>query len=340
MRKNTFLLSSIVAGVFAVALFASGASAQEDPLPSWNDGPNKQAILEFVAAVTEEGGPDYVEPGARIATFDNDGTLWTEHPIYTQLAFALDQVRAMAPDHPEWKDVEPFKSILAEDMKGVAASGKKGLTEILAVTHAGMSTAEFESTVTDWFATAKHPRFDRPYTELAYQPMLDVLNYLRANGFKTFIVSGGGIEFMRPMTDDVYGIPAEQVVGSSIRTKFEMQDGKPVIMRLAEVNFIDDKDGKPIGINQYIGKRPIASFGNSGGDREMLEWTGAGDGKRLMMLVFHDDAKREYAYGPADGQPDTHIGAFPQSLMDEANARANWHVISMKDDWKQIFPSE
>ncbi len=340
MRKYTFLLSSVVTGVFGAVLFVTGASAQEDPLPSWNDGPNKQAIVEFVAAVTEEGGPDYVEPGARIATFDNDGTLWTEHPMYTQLAFALDQVRAMAPDHPEWKDEEPFKSILAEDMKGVAASGAKGLTDIVAATHAGMSTADFESTVTNWFSTAKHPRFDRPYTELAYQPMLDVLNYLRANGFKTFIVSGGGIEFMRPMTDEVYGIPAEQVVGSSIRTKFEMQDGKPVIMRLAEVNFIDDKDGKPIGINQYIGKRPIVSFGNSGGDREMLEWTSAGDGKRLMMLVFHDDAEREYAYGPADGLPDTHFGAFPQSLMDEANARDNWHVISMKDDWNQIFPSE
>jgi len=334
LRPRNLLLSLAV--WIAGAVFAMSAFAQSDPLPSWNDGATKQAIVDFVAAVTKEGGPDYVAPARRIATFDNDGTLWVEHPMYTQLAFALDRIRALAPDHPEWKDTEPFKSVIAGDTKGVVASGKKGLEDILAVTHAGMSTADFEAIVTDWFAEAEHPRFKKPYTDLAYKPMLELLAYLRANGFKTFIVSGGGIEFMRPMTDRVYGIPSEQVIGSSIVTKFEMQDGKPVLMRLPKINFIDDKDGKPVGISQYIGKRPIAAFGNSGGDREMLEWTGAGDGKRLMMLVFHDDAEREYAYGPANGLPDTHFGAFPQSLMEEAGERG-WTVISMKNDWEEIF---
>jgi len=334
LRPRNLLLSLAV--WIAGAVFAMSAFAQSDPLPSWNDGATKQAIVDFVAAVTKEGGPDYVAPARRIATFDNDGTLWVEHPMYTQLAFALDRIRALAPDHPEWKDTEPFRSVIAGDTKGIVASGKKGLEDILAVTHAGMSTADFEAIVTDWFAEAEHPRFKKPYTDLAYKPMLELLAYLRANGFKTFIVSGGGIEFMRPMTDRVYGIPSEQVIGSSIVTKFEMQDGKPVLMRLPKINFIDDKDGKPVGISQYIGKRPIAAFGNSGGDREMLEWTGAGDGKRLMMLVFHDDAEREYAYGPANGLPDTHFGAFPQSLMEEAGERG-WTVISMKNDWEEIF---
>jgi phosphoglycolate phosphatase-like HAD superfamily hydrolase len=334
LRPRNLLLSLAV--WIAGAVFAMSAFAQSDPLPSWNDGATKQAIVDFVAAVTKEGGPDYVAPDRRIATFDNDGTLWVEHPMYTQLAFALDRIRALAPDHPEWKDTEPFRSVIAGDTKGIVASGKKGLEDILAVTHAGMSTADFEAIVTDWFAEAEHPRFKKPYTDLAYKPMLELLAYLRANGFKTFIVSGGGIEFMRPMTDRVYGIPSEQVIGSSIVTKFEMQDGKPVLMRLPKINFIDDKDGKPVGINQYIGKRPIAAFGNSGGDREMLEWTGAGDGKHLMMLVFHDDAEREYAYGPANGLPDTHFGAFPQSLMEEAGEKG-WTVISMKNDWEEIF---
>ncbi|MCG6971506.1 MAG: haloacid dehalogenase-like hydrolase [Desulfobacterales bacterium] len=323
--------------VFAVLLAAITAAAQADPLPSWNDGKTKSAIVEFVQKVTDKSSPQFVPAAERIATFDNDGTLWPEHPMYTQLAFALDRIKALAPQHPEWKTKQPFKAVLDNDLKALAAGGEKGMVELVMASHAGMSTAEFEKIVTDWFKTAKHPRFKRRYTELAYQPMLELLAYLRANGFKTFIVSGGGIEFMRPMTEKVYGIPPEQVVGSAIKTKYEIRNGKPVLMRLPKIDFIDDKAGKPVGINTFIGRRPIAAFGNSGGDREMLEWTGAGSGARLMMLVFHDDAKREYAYGPANGLPDTKFGTFPQSLMDEAKQKG-WAVISMKKDWKVIFP--
>jgi hypothetical protein len=256
--------------------------------------------------------------------------------MYTQLAFALDRIKALAPGHPEWKTKQPFKAVLDNDLEALAAAGEKGLVELIMASHAGMSTAEFEKIVTDWFEVSKHPRFKRPYTELAYQPMLELLEYLRANGFKTYIVSGGGVEFMRPMTEAVYGVPPEQVIGSSIKTKFEMKDDKPVLMRLPEIDFIDDKAGKPVGINKFIGRRPVAAFGNSAGDREMLEWTGAGGGARLMMLVFHDDAEREYAYGPASGLPDTKFGTFPQSLMDEADDKG-WIVISMKKDWSRIF---
>jgi phosphoserine phosphatase len=324
----------------ALALaWAASAPAQSDPLPSWNDGPTKQAILEFVQKTTDKSGPDYVPPAERIATFDNDGTLWPSHPMYTQLAFALDRIKALAPQHPEWKDKQPFKAVLDNDMKALAAAGEKGVVELVMASHAGMTTAEFEQIVTDWFKTAKHPRFKRPYTELAYQPMVELLEYLRANGFKTYIVSGGGIEFMRPMTESVYGVPPEQVIGSSIETKYEIKGGKPVLMRLPKIHFIDDKAGKPVGINMFIGRRPVAAFGNSDGDRQMLEWTGAGDGARLMMLVLHDDAKREYAYGPANGLPDTKFGHFSQSLMDEAK-KNGWVVISMKDDWKRIFAFE
>jgi len=325
--------------VFAVLLAAISAAAQTDPLPSWNDGPTRQAIVEFVQKVTDKSSLDFVPQPERIATFDNDGTLWVEHPMYTQLAFALDRIKALAPKHPEWKTKQPFKAVLDNDHKALAAAGEKGLVELLMASHAGMSTAEFEKIVTDWFKTAKHPRFKRPYTELAYQPMLEILRFLRANGFKTYIVSGGGIEFMRPMTEAVYGIPPEQVIGSSIETKYEMKDGKPALMRLPKVHFIDDKAGKPVGINMFIGRRPVAAFGNSAGDREMLEWTGADSGARLMMLVFHDDAEREYAYGPANGLPDTKFGAFPQSLMDEA-IQKGWVVISMKNDWKTIFSNK
>ncbi|MGD8590302.1 MAG: HAD family hydrolase [Chromatiales bacterium] len=310
--------------------------AGTDPLPSWNDGPVKQEVIEFVHATTDKSSPTFVPPAERIATFDNDGTLWPSHPIYTQLAFALDRVKALAPQHPEWKTQQPFKAVLDNDMKALAAAGEKGLIELVMASHAGMSTTEFEAIVSDWFKTARHPRFERPYTELAYQPMLELLAYLRANGFKTYIVSGGGIEFMRPMTEAVYGVPPEQVIGSSIETQYELKDGKPVLMRLPKVHFIDDKAGKPVGINEFIGRRPVAAFGNSAGDREMLEWTGAGSGARLMMLVFHDDAEREYAYGPANGLADTKFGAFPQSLMDEANKKG-WIVISMKKEWKTIF---
>ena len=319
--------------VVAVGFATTVASAQ-DPLPSWNDGPAKTAIVEFVGKTTKEGSADFVKPEERIATFDNDGTLWVEQPLYSQLLFALDRVKTLAPQHPEWKDKEPFASLLKGDVKAALAGGDHAVIEIVMATHAGMSTADFEQIVKDWLATAKHPRFKRPYVEMVYQPMVELLAYLRANGFKTFIVSGGGVEFMRPWTEKAYRVPPEQVVGSSIKTKYEWRDGKPVLMRLPEVNFIDDKTGKPVGINSHIGRRPIAAFGNSDGDQQMLEWTQAGGGARLMMLVHHDDAKREYAYGP-----ESKIGTFSDSLMAEAK-KDGWTVISMKNDWKVIFPFE
>ena len=278
-------------------LRSNSALAQADPLPSWNDGATKSSITNFVARVTTQGGPDFVPPDQRIATFDNDGTLWIEQPMYVQFAFILDRVKALAPQNPDWKTKQPFKAVLDGDMKALAASGEKGLVELMAVTHAGMTVDEFAKIVTEWLATARHPRFKRPYTELVYQPMLEVLAYLRANGFKTFIVSGGGIEFMRPWTEKVYGIPPEQVVGSSIKTKFEMRDGRPMLFRLPQINFIDDKTGKPVGINEHIGRRPIAAFGNSDGDLQMLQWTTmSGSGARLGLIVHHTDAEREYAY--------------------------------------------
>jgi phosphoserine phosphatase len=325
--------------VAAMVAIASVAIAETDPLPSWNDGATKAAIIAFVDVTTDKSSPHFVPPAERIATFDNDGTLLPSHPMYTQLAFALDRIKAMAPQHPDWKDKQPFKAVLDNDMETLAAGGEKGMVELVMASHAGMSTAEFGEIVKDWFKTAKHPRFKRPYTELAYQPMVELLEYLRANDFKTFIASAGGIEFMRSVSETMYGIPPEQVVGSSIKIKYEMQDGKPVLMRQSEIDFIDNKASKPVGINEHIGRRPLAAFGNSDGDREMLEWTGAGDGPRLKMLVFHDDADREYAYGPANGLPDTPFGTFPQSLMDEAKQKG-WVVISMKDDWKQIFAPE
>jgi len=339
MRTHPRSFSAFLLAVIAGLVFCTAALAETDSLPSWNDGPSKQAILEFVQATTDESRPTFIPPAGRIATFDNDGTLWPSHPMYTQLAFALDRIRELAPQHPEWKDKQPFKAVLDNDLKALAAGGEKGLVELIMTSHAGMSTAEFEAIVTDWFKTAVHPRFKKPYTELAYQPMLELLAYLRANGFKTYIVSGGGIEFMRPMTEQVYGIPPEQVIGSSIETKYEIKDGKPVLMRLPKVHFVDDKAGKPVGINEFIGRRPVAAFGNSDGDRQMLEWTDAGDGARLMMLVLHDDAGREYAYGPTNGLPDTRFGAFSQATMDEAGKKG-WVVISMKEDWKRIFGFE
>jgi hypothetical protein len=321
-------------GAAAVAAFATLAQAQTDPLPSWNDGAAKTAIVEFVEAVTAEGAPGFVPEPERTATFDNDGTLWVEHPMYTQLAFALDRVKAMAPDHPEWKTTQPFQAVLEGDLKALAASGEKGLVQIVATTHAGMSTAEFETIVNDWMATARDPRFGKPYTELVYQPMLELLDYLRANGFKTFIVSGGGIEFMRPWTEEVYGIPPEQVVGSSIKTEFRLVDGKPVLMRLPEVNFVDDHAGKPVGINSHIGRRPIAAFGNSDGDFEMLQWTTTGaEGPRLGMIVHHTDADREYAY-----DRDTEFGKLDRGL--DAAASEGWIVIDMARDWNRIFPGD
>jgi hypothetical protein len=299
-------------------------------LLSWNEGATKQSILDFVAAVTREGSPDFVPPAERIATFDNDGTLWVEHPMYTQLAFALDRVKTLAPQHPEWKDMQPFKAALEGDMKTLAGSGEHGLLELLMATHTGMTANEFQKIVVDWIATARHPRFNRLYTELAYLPMLELLAYLRANAFKTFIVSGGGIEFMRPWTERVYGVPPEQVVGSSIKTKFQMRDGRPELFRTAELNFIDDNVGKPVGINEYIGRRPIAAFGNSDGDLEMLQWTTIADGRRFGLIVHHTDAEREYAY-----DRDTSFGRLDKAL--DAAAINRWTVVDMKNDWKRIF---
>jgi hypothetical protein len=324
---------TVLVAVFGLA----GAQAQSDPLRSWNDGPAKQAILAFVKETTETSSPKYVEPADRIATFDQDGTLWTEHPLYAQGMFALARLGEMAPQHPEWKQKEPFKSVLANDQAAMGKFTEADWMQIVAVTHAGMSTEAFQGLVKDWLAKAKAPRFDRPYTDLIYQPMLEVMQYLRANGFRTYIVTGGGQEFVRIYSEKVYGVPPEQVVGSSIVTTYDNKSGKPVLMREPKVFFIDDGPGKAIGINLFIGKRPQAAFGNTAGDAQMLEWTQAGDGARLMMLVLHDDAKREYAYGPASGLPDTHVGTFSNELLIEATKNA-WVVISMKNDWKRIFP--
>jgi phosphoglycolate phosphatase-like HAD superfamily hydrolase len=324
----------VVSIVLMALVFAATVARAQDPLPSWNDGPAKQAIVQFVHDTTDKASPKFVPEDKRIATFDNDGTLWAEQPMYFQLIFALDRVKALAPKHPEWKTKEPFASLLKGDVKKALAGGEKAIAQIVMVTHAGMTTAEFEQIVKDWIATAKHPKTGRLFTEMVYQPMLELLAYLRANGFKTFIVSGGGIEFMRPWTERVYGIPPEQVVGSSVKTKYEMRNGTPVLVRLPKINFIDDKTGKPVGINSHIGRRPIAAFGNSDGDQQMLEWTQAGGGAPLMMLVHHDDAKREWAYGPK-----SKIGTFSDALMAEAK-KSGWIVISMKNDWKRIFPLE
>jgi phosphoserine phosphatase len=320
-------------GIAVILLVAVPAWAQNDPLPSWNDTAPKAAILAFVEKVTKEGSTDFVAEPERIAVFDNDGTLWVEHPMYTQLAFVLDRVKAEAASHPEWKDTQPFKAVLESDMKTLAALGEKGLVELLMTTHAGMTAEEFQTIVTDWISTARDPRFKKPYTELVYQPMLELLTYLRANGFKIFIVSGGGIEFMRPWTEKVYGVPPEQVVGSSIKTQFEMKDGAPTLMRLPQVNFIDDKAGKPVGINEHIGRRPIAAFGNSDGDLEMLQYTTLGDKPAFGLIVHHTDAEREYAY-----DRNTEFGRLDTAL--DAAAVNQWTVVDMKADWKQIFPEK
>ena len=306
-------------------------AAAQTPLASWNHQSARQAILDFVAAVTRAEGPRFVPPAERIAVFDNDGTLWCEQPMYVQLAFILDRVKALAPTHPEWKSRAPFNAALKGDFKAMAAGGEHALVELVMATHAGMTAEDFDRVVKEWLATARHPKTGRPYTEMVYQPMLELLAYLREHGFKVYIVSGGGVEFMRPWSERVYGIPPEQVIGSSIKTKYELREGKPSIVRLPELNFIDDKSGKPVGIQQYIGRRPIAAFGNSDGDFQMLEWTTSGSGARLGVLVHHDDAVREFAY-------DRHssIGRLDRGL-DEAPKR-NWLVVSMKEDWNQIFP--
>jgi len=329
-------LSFIALASLAFASLGLPLQAQ-DPLPSWNDGPAKKSIVDFVTKVTTTGSPDFVPVPERIATFDNDGTLWCEQPLPVQALFAFDRVKALAPRHPEWKTREPFASILKGDFKN-ALSSDHAILELFMATHSGMTTEEFEKIVQDWITSARDPKTGKLYTELVYQPMLEVLAYLRAHGFQTYIVSGGGIEFMRPWTESVYGIPPEQVIGSSIKTKFELRDGRPVLVRLPEVNFIDDKTDKPVGINQHIGRRPIAAFGNSVGDQQMLEYTQGGTGARFELLVLHDDAAREYAYGPALGLPDVKLGAFTQALYDQAR-KDGWTVVSMKKDWKTVFPT-
>lgn len=325
------ILSALATLPMLLALPALAQTAATDPLPSWNDTATKSAIVTFVERVTKQGSPDLVPSAERIAAFDNDGTLWAEQPIYFQLAFALDRVKALAPLHPEWKDKEPFASLLKGDLKGALAGGEAAIFEIITVTHSGMTTVEFEQIVRDWIATARHPVTGRPYTEMVYQPMLELLAYLRGNGFKTFIVSGGGIDFMRVFADRVYGVPPEQVVGSSGKLNFELRDGKPILMKLPELNFTDDKTGKPIGIQMHIGRQPIAAFGNSDGDLQMLEWVKGGGGVRFALLVHHTDAEREWAYDRTSS-----IGKLDRAL-DVAQAMG-WTVVDMKNDWKKIFP--
>jgi phosphoglycolate phosphatase-like HAD superfamily hydrolase len=295
--RTVFSRRALLAGLFSACLAGSALAQASDPLPSWNDGATKKSITDFVARVTAQGSPDFVPPELRIATFDNDGTLWCEQPFYFQLAFAIVRVKEMAPKHPEWKTKQPFKALLEHDMKALAASSEKGLLAVVEATHSGMTVEEFSKTVLDWTATAQHPRFKRPYTDLVYQPMLELMAYLRANDFKTFIVSGGGIEFMRPWTEKIYGIPPEQVVGSSGVTKFEIKpNGSASLLKLPKIEFIDDGPGKPVGINRFIGRYPIFAFGNSDGDLQMLQWTASHPGARFMGIVHHTDAEREYAY--------------------------------------------
>jgi len=338
MKKFKFVFSVI----FFVALISCQQKPKqiktilkEDPLPSWNEGATKQSIISFVNAVTDSESPDFVKPSDRIATFDNDGTLWAEKPVYSQFLFAIDRVRELEPEHPEWKTVQPFKAVLENNMEAIAGFGVHGMLEIVAATHTGMSTDDFEEIVSKWIEVARHPgpRFeDRLYTEMVYQPMLELIHYLKKNEFKVFIVSGGGIEFMRPWTERVYGIPPEQVVGSSVKVKFEFVDGKPVLMRLPDINFINDKDGKPVGINEHIGKRPIFAFGNSDGDREMLQFTQGNTGKTFMGLVHHTDAVREWAYDTI-----SQVGQLSNEVLREADSSA-WVVVDMKEDWNVIFP--
>jgi phosphoglycolate phosphatase-like HAD superfamily hydrolase len=337
ITRRDLIKTSAAAAVLGAVGGVSGA--EENPLPSWNKGPARDAILSFVKETTEKSSSKYVEPKDRVATFDQDGTLWTEHPLYTQAMFALHRLGTMAPQHPEWKETEPFKSVLSGDREAMSKFSENDWMEIVAVTHAGMGTEEFLALVKPWITTAKAPRFDRLYTDLVYQPMLEVMKYLREKDFRVYIVTGGGQEFVRVYSDQVYGVPPEQVVGSSIVTKYDISSGKPILMREPKPFFVDDGPGKAIGINMFIGKRPNAAFGNTAGDQQMLEWTQAGDGARLMMLVHHDDADREYAYGPGGGLPDTHVGTFSEALMTTAN-KNGWIVISMKNDWKRIFSFE
>jgi len=328
------IVAWLLLAIFGGSALNAGEPAKGEALSSWNDGPSKKAILEFVERVTREGGPDYVAPADRIATFDHDGTLWSEQPMYFQIMFAMDRVRAMAPKHPDWKTKQPFKAGLDRDIKALAALGETGFLRIMAVTHTGITAEDFTKIVADWITTARHPRFDRLYTELVYQPMLELLTFLRANGFKTFIISGGGIEFMRVFTERVYGIPPEQVVGSSGVLRYQMQpDYKPVLIKEGKVEFVDDGPGKPVGINRFIGKRPVFAFGNSDGDQQMLEWTAAGTGARFMGLVHHTDAEREWAYDRK-----SYVGRLDKAWGEAV--KRGWTVTNMKTEWKKIFPFE
>ena len=323
-----------MAFVGVVAFLAVGCATSEpttDPLPSWNDGPRKQAVLDFVAKVTREGGPDFVPGADRIAVFDNDGTLWSEQPFYNQMAFALDQVKLLVKEHPEWKEKLPFKAALEGDLKAIMSTGMKGVIELVLATHANQTADEFEATAKKWISSARHPRFKRPYTECVYQPMLELLAHLRSQGFKIFIVSGGGVDFMRPWTQKVYGIPPEQVIGSSMKTRYEEQNGKPILSILPEVDFVNDKAGKPVGIHRAIGKRPIMVFGNSDGDYEMLRYVTAGPGPRFGLIVHHTDAEREYAY-----DREAIFGQLDRALDDAK--QFGWWVVDMKKDWKRVFP--
>ena len=333
MRTVVLVVAVALGSITCAKGSAPPTTTTRDELPSWRDGATKRSIVEFVSRVTKEGGADHVPPPERIAVFDHDGTLWAEQPLYFQLLFALDRVRAMATEHPEWKTKEPFASLLRGDMEGALAGGEHAIMAIVAATHAGMTTEAFDAAVRDWLETAKHPTTGRPYTEMVYQPMLELLAYLRANGFKTYIVSGGGVEFLRAFAEKVYGIPPEQVVGSTGKQRFEQRDGGPVLVKLPEVDFVDDKEGKPVGIQKFIGRRPLAAFGNSDGDLAMLQWTAAGYGRRFCLYVHHDDAAREWAY-----DRESKIGRLDRGL-DEANAR-EWTVVSMKDDWTRVFPFE
>jgi len=322
-----FLLSITLSCTYSVGVNTKNV----DPLPSWNEGETKSAIIDYVNQVTKEGSDYFIPIADRIATFDNDGNLWSEQPAYFQLFFALDRVKALADEHPEWRSEQPFKAALEGNMEELLKYGEHGLLQIIMATHAGNTTEEFEKIVKDWMNTSNHPRFNKKYNELVYQPMLELLDYLRANDFKTFIVSGGGIDFMRPWTEEVYGIPPSQVVGSSIKTEYDYNNGKPVIRRLAEIDFIDDKAGKPVGIHKHIGKKPVFASGNSDGDLQMLQWTDSNKYKSFQLYLRHTDAEREWAY-----DRESHIGRLDKGL-DEANEKG-WTVIDMKKDWNTIYP--
>ena len=331
MLRHRLSISRIATAFALVASLSWSRASAAEPLPSWNDGATRDSIIDFVRSVTTENGPDFIPIPERIAVFDNDGTLWCEQPIYVQFAFAIDRVKALAPQRPEWKETEPFKSVLANDLVTALVDGEQAVARLIAATHTELTVDEFHDIVAEWLATARHPKFDRPYTELVYQPMLELLAYLREHGFKTYIVSGGGVDFMRVFTEQVYGIPPEQVIGSRGKLKFEERNGEPVLLKLPEIDLVDDGPGKPVGIQQMIGRRPVMAFGNSDGDLQMLQWTTAGEGPRFALIVHHTDADREYAYDRA-----SHIGKLDKAL-DEATQRG-WTVVNMQTDWKEVFP--